>query len=88
MTKGFAVLLLVLATMTPALADDAAADFSVASNPNGVWTYYSSYPYPGYPSGGPLQYSSSSCGGTGVACWNTGQSPLSSPWRKSVFGCL
>jgi hypothetical protein len=37
MIKGFAVLLLVLASMTPALADDAAADFSVASNPNGVW---------------------------------------------------
>jgi len=34
--------------------------------------YYSSYGV-----GGPLPDSSSSCGGTGIACWNTGQVPLS-----------
>jgi len=65
MTKGFGILLLVLASVTPALADDAAADFSVASNPNGVWTYYGA--------GEVLPDSSANCYGVvGVACWNNG----------------
>jgi hypothetical protein len=38
MIKGFAVLLLVLASLALALAD-AVSDFGVGSNPIGVWTY-------------------------------------------------
>jgi hypothetical protein len=75
MNKGFAVLLLVLASMTPALAAtvqyDAATDFSVAANPNGPWGYLVN--------GSLLTVGQSACNGqVGVECWwNGGSIPYS-----------
>jgi hypothetical protein len=69
MTKGFAVLLLVLASMTPALANtiqyDAVTDFSVAGNPNGQWMYLVN--------GSLLTVGQSACNGlVGIQCWDNG----------------
>jgi hypothetical protein len=43
-------------------------DFSVASNPNGVWSYLDATPAPTT-----LSLSSTACGITGAACWWDGQ---------------
>jgi hypothetical protein len=65
---GFAVFLLTLAI--PAFASpvyDAAADFSVAANPNGQWSYLVS--------GSLLTQGQSTCNGhTGIACWDNDSS--------------
>jgi hypothetical protein len=65
---GFAVFLLTLAI--PAFGSpvyDAAADFSVAANPNGQWSYLVS--------GSLLTQGQSTCNGhTGIACWDNDSS--------------
>jgi hypothetical protein len=65
MIKGFAVLLLVLASITPAFAD-AVSDFGVGSNPNGLWTYIEN-------GSTQLIQAQSTCNGhVGIECWDNG----------------
>jgi PEP-CTERM motif len=80
MSKGFAVLLLVLASATPALAGtvqyDAVTDFSVAANPNGPWSYLVN---------GSLLTVGGTCGFVGTECWwNGGSLPYSSAMGKNI----
>jgi hypothetical protein len=66
--RGWFVLPLLLAAVTPALANlgpyDAAADFSIASNPNGVWSYLVN--------GAPLSFTMNPCSIPGTVCWWNG----------------
>jgi hypothetical protein len=81
MTKLFGILLL-FATVTLASADtfDATADFGVAANPNGPWSYLVN--------GSPLTVAQSVCNGlVGIECWDNGGSlPNFTSISKNVTG--
>lgn len=84
MIKRSAVLLLILASMPPALADtvtyDAVADFSVTANPNGQWSYLVN--------GSLLTLGESVCFGlVGIECWwNGGSIPYSTSISNNITG--